>query len=429
MSVQSHICEFIDGRRIHAVELLAELISFQTGHDTDVFESEVQRCQFFLAERLRRLEMRVETSDSEGRYPVTVGCLRGMGTQSIALNGHIDVKPPGDVDAWDSDPWSATEKDGRLYGRGAADMKGGVAAALLAIEALRDSGFDRFGEVWLHLVSDEEIGGPSTKRLLERGPVPDAVIVPEPTGLAVTPTEAGMIFLRLEVEGVETHAGNRYALLYPGHAIAGVSAIEKALTIVAALQELEKAWASKKPHPRLPAGFTTIGPGIIEGGPGGGAGGRLKIPRQPPATISDYCSVEYCIWYAPNETYEEIVTQVERHIHHTSELDPWLTEHPPKLTWKVRDGFVPPVDTPLDDSVVAAVAAAVDFLGREVRYGGFTATADLAWYVERGVPGVLFGPGDIAQAHSPNEFVVTDDVLTAAKVLALAVCHSVPAAS
>jgi acetylornithine deacetylase/succinyl-diaminopimelate desuccinylase family protein len=421
VTVQQGLVTFVRSQREELLRLLSDLVAFRTGQDTSDFESELLRCQHYVREQIGALGGEVELFLSKDGYPVTVGRVAGSGSGgSIALNGHIDVKPPGDRRTWESDPWRADRRAGRIYGRGTADMKGGVAAALFALRALSASGAELDADVVFHVVGDEEVGGFSTREILDSFPLPDAVIVPEPTGLQLTPVEGGMMFLRIEVSGLETHAGNRYTVLQPGHEPKGASAIEKALLVVAGLQELEREWGERDPHPLLPRGFSTLHPGTIVGGPGGGADGRLTTPWQPPATFSDYCSIEYCIWFTPNESYEQLRGEVEDCVAAVSEGDHWLAHHRPRLTWEIRDGYVPAVQTSVDDPVVEALAKGLSEIGRLPVFGGFTATADLAWYADRDVPGILFGPGDITEAHSPNEFVQVDQLVDGAAVLAVA---------
>jgi acetylornithine deacetylase len=412
---------FVESRRDELLHLLSDLVAFRTGQDTPTFDTEIVRCQQYVAARIEELNGEVELRQSSRGYPLVVGRLPGSSNNlTVALNGHLDVKPPGERRTWTSDPWQVEIRSGRVYGRGTADMKGGVAAALFALRALRELEVNLGVDVVLHVVGDEEVGGFSTREILDEGSLPDAVIVPEPTSLQLTAVEGGMIFLRVEVTGLETHAGNRYTVLQPGHEAKGASAIEKTFLIVAALQELEREWGRREPHSLLPAGFSTLHPGTIEGGPGGGTAGRLLTPHQPPATFSDYCSVEYCIWFTPNESYDQIRDEVEKCVAEASVDDPWLSTHRPRLTWKIRDGYVPAVETSLDNPVVTALANGLRALELSPRYGGFTATADLAWYVDRGVPGLLFGPGNITEAHAPNEFVEVQQLLDATSVLALA---------
>lgn len=412
------------GGRDELLEMVRELVAFRTDSQTEDnpdFEPEARRCQAYLVAELERLGLEVETWDTDGRYPVTAARLPGRGGgRSVALNGHVDVVPPGDAAAWTSDPWIATERDGRLYGRGTADMKAGVAAMVAAVRALRECDVELAGDVWLHLVSDEEVVGWSTRRLIERLPRVDAVIDAEPTELALMPVEGGLIHVRVEVDGIEAHAGNRYTLLHPGEPARGVSAIDKLLKIVAALQELERQWAKKPPHPMLPPGFATIMPGIMVGGPGGGANGRLNLMSNA-GTVPNYASVEYNVWYLPSETFEDVRAEFEHHVHHASELDPWLAEHPPRITWKLNDIFFPPADTPVDHPLIRGLGEALEVLRRPAPVIGFNAASELAWYAEQGIPGTLFGPGAIAQAHGRDEFVPVEDVVTAASAIALAI--------
>ena len=414
------VAAYIDEHRIALCDLLGELVACRTdsqSEDNPEFPDEARRCHELVRTELSRYMAKVEEWDEDGIYPVTAALLPGSDGPSLALNGHLDVVPVGASADWFSDPWQLTERDGKLYGRGTADMKGGVAAALFALRAIGACSATSPGDVWVHLVSDEEVVGQSTRRLLNRIPRPDAVIDMEPSELAIMPTEGGLIHLRAEVAGVETHAGNRHTLLYPGSRAAGVSAVEKLLRLVVGLQDLERSWAKKPQHPLLPAGFNTILPALIVGGPGGGRAGRLNLYSNA-GTVSNYASVEYNLWYLPDETFEQVRDEVEQYIHHVCQLDPWLREHPPTLTWKLNGIFFPPVDTAIDHPLLARLADGLGTVGREAPVRGFGAASELAWYAEHDVPGVLFGPGSVAQAHSPQEHVPVDELLDAAKVLA-----------
>jgi acetylornithine deacetylase len=137
--------------------------------------------------------------------------------------------------------------------------------------------------------------------------------------------------------------------------------------------------------------------------------------------VPNYASVEYNIWYLPGEAFDQIRDEVERYVHHVCQLDPWLTERPPTLTWKLNGIFFPPVDTPLDHPLIGMVSRGLQATGNEPVVKGFNAASELAWYAELGVPGVLFGPGSVAQAHSPQEFVPAVQLFDAAKAIAHAV--------
>jgi acetylornithine deacetylase/succinyl-diaminopimelate desuccinylase family protein len=421
---RQRILSAVDARSTELIEFTKQLIAFRTdsqSEDNPQFAPEAARCQDLITDRLTSMDMEVERWAEPPFYPVVAGVRRGEGSgKSMAINGHIDVVPVGDQSAWMHDPWGGEVADGRLWGRGACDMKGGVAAGIFAAQALVDAGVELAGDLWLHVVADEEVVGMSTRRLIERLPQVDAVIDAEPTDLKIMPVEGGLIHFRIEVEGRESHAGNRYMSVHAGgHGDrAGINAIEKAIKLVTALQDLERQWGNLRGHPMLPPGFNTILPGIMIGGPGGGQNGQLNLIANP-GTSPNYCSVEFNVWYLPNETFDEIRDEIETFVHDVCQTDPWLREHPPVFTWKLRNIFFPPVDTPPDHPFIKALEGQLRELEIEPVIEAFTAASELAWYAEQGIDGTIFGPGRIAQAHSPDEYVEVDQLINACKAMAL----------
>ena len=423
-AVSAAITGAIDANVDRLVALTQALVNCrsdsQSLHNPE-FETEANRCQDIVAAWLDDLGFTVERWQQPPRYPVVAARLPGSGNgRSLAFNGHVDVVPGGDRKAWSHDPWAGEVADGKVWGRGSADMKGGVASALFAAWALREAGLSLAGDLWLHIDADEEVVGRSLRELLNRMPLVDAALVAEPTDLAVLPTEGGLVHLRIEVEGRESHAGNRYRSIHAGgHGeSAGINAIEKGMRIAAALQDLERQWANLRNHPLLPPGFNSIMPGMIAGGPGGGEDGQLRTISNP-GTSPDYCSLEYNIWFLPGETLTGIRDEIEGYVNDVCRLDPWLRDHPPRFTWQLRDIYFPPAETPVDHPFVGAVSGGLEIVGAPVRIEAFQAASELAWYAERGIPGVIFGPGRIAQGHGPNEYVEVDQLVAASKVMAL----------
>jgi acetylornithine deacetylase len=404
--------------------LASALIACRTdsqSEDNPEFLHEAQRCQDIIAAWLQDLGASVQRWQEPPRYPVVAGLLPGSGAgRSLAFNGHVDVVPVGDESAWSHPPWGGEPDSGRLWGRGAADMKGGTACALVAMRALRNAEIDLAGDLWAHVVADEEVVGQSTRNLLRRLPAVDAVLVAEPTDLAIMPVEGGLVHFRIEIDGRESHAGNRYMSVHAGGlgSRAGVNAIEKTLRIVTALQDLERQWGNLRQHPMLPAGFNTIMPGIIAGGPGGGSDGKINVVSNP-GTSPNYCSVEYNLWFLPGESFEAIRGEVESFVQTVCLLDPWLHEHPPRFTWKLRDIYFPPAETAPDHPFIQNLSDAIATTGRAPRIEAFTAASELAWYAEVGIPGAIFGPGRIAQAHGPDEYVDVDQLRIACSSMAL----------
>jgi acetylornithine deacetylase len=410
----------LSGELVGFVRQLVACRSDSQSEDNAEFQDEATRCLDLISAKLVGLGLEVERWVEPPRYPALAARLPGTGGgKSLAFNGHIDVVPVGDDSAWTHPAWGGEVEDGKLWGRGACDMKSGVAAAVLAVQALVESDTRLKGDLWLHFVADEEVVGWSTRRLAARLPKVDAVIVAEPTELQIQPVEGGLVHMRIEVDGRESHAGNRYKSIHAGGLgnEGGINAIEKGLLIAQALQRLERDWAIYRSHPLLPPGFGSIMPGMIVGGPGGGSDGKLNLISNP-GTSPNYCAIEYNIWYLPNETFEEIRDEIEGFVGAVCQTDPWLQEHPPRFAWKTRNVFFPPVDTPADHPIVSTVGASLDAVGRAVEIVGFNAASELAWYAEQEIPGVIFGPGSIAQAHSTDEFVELDQLQDASRVMA-----------
>lgn len=408
--------------------LLRELIAFRTesqAKEAEHFPEEARRCIAYVGDFLRMLGFEVEGWDvgpsaTFDAHPLIVARLPGSGGgRSLAFNAHVDVVPVGDSSAWSHDPFGGAVVDGRLYGRGATDMKGGLAAAMWATKVALDQGLHPRGDIVFHVVSDEEVVGNGTREIVERTPASDVTVSLEPTELRLCAAEGGLVHFRIEVEGVEAHASTRHLSVHAGgKGAGGVNAIEKTIKVILALQELERQWANTKSHPILPPGFDTLSPAIIVGGPGGGSDGRLNLFSNA-GTAPNYCSVEYNMWYYPDETLEDVQAEVEAVVSAVCSTDPWLRDHPPALTWKLGQIFFPPLDVPLDHPAVRTLGHCLDTVGLDAEPKGFGAATDLAWYGEKGLPGIICGPGRLAQCHVADEFLETEQLALAASVYAL----------
>jgi acetylornithine deacetylase/succinyl-diaminopimelate desuccinylase family protein len=405
--------------------LLRDLIAFRTesqAKEATHFPEEARRCIAYVGDFLTPLGFALEGWDvgpsaTFPAHPVIVARRRGKGGgRSIAFNAHVDVVPVGDRSAWPEDPFGGAVVDGRLYGRGATDMKGGLAAAMWAVKTALEKGLEPRGDILFHVVSDEEVVGNGTREIVSRTEPADVTISLEPTELHLCAAEGGLVHFRVEVEGVEAHASTRYLSVHAGgrHA-GGVNAIEKLVKLIVALQELERQWAIEKSHPILPAGYNTLSPGIVVGGPGGGSDGRLNLFSNA-GTAPNYASVEYNLWWYPDEDYEAVKADVERVVDAVSGTDPWLRAHPPKLTWKLGSIYFPPLDVPLDHPAVTLLAECLQGVGLDPTPQGFGAATDLAWYGEKGLPGIICGPGSLAQCHVAGEYLETRQLLLACQV-------------
>lgn len=352
--------------------------------------------------------------------PNLVGTIQGTGGgRSLTINGHIDVVPAGDANDWNFPPYGGELHDGKIYGRGSLDMKGGVGSMLFAALILKRLGIRLKGDVFLETVIDEEAGGEGTRSTIERGYRPDFALVVEPTGnLAIQPVEGGLEWLRVTVTGVSGHSAYRYKSVHAGGQGTAVSAFDKALKLINGVADLERMWANRKVHPLLPKGITTINVGAIAAGSGGGQDGMPKVMTSVSA-LPDYCAFDLSMKYLPSESTKEVRAEFETFIHHLCQADDWLREHPPTIEWGLHGVSFPPTDTSPDHPAIQALASCIDTIGIGSSIEGFPAVSDIAWFGEVGIPAALCGPGIGDGSHGLDEHIDAQSVVDAAKAIAL----------
>lgn len=331
-----------------------------------------------------------------------VATFRGGGAgPTLVLNGHMDTVAPGDEARWTHPPFAAEVVEGRLYGRGACDMKGPLVSILGALRAIRDAGLRLRGSVCVQSVIGEEDGGLGTFAALERGHRGEAVIVCEPTRLEVAPAQAGVTLFRVTVRGRSAHAAVREE---------GVSAFARFLPISESLLALEEKRNRTLRHP-LYEGFALPWPlniGILRAG-------------DWPSVVPESLTAEGRIGVAIGERIADARRQFEEAVGEAAARDPWLSQHRPTVEWigGTWEGVETPRDHPLVRTLAEAVGAAT---GRPAAVRGVTYGSDLRLFSnDFGVPGVLFGPGDIRLAHFTDESVPIAEVETAALALALTI--------
>jgi acetylornithine deacetylase/succinyl-diaminopimelate desuccinylase-like protein len=330
------------------------------------------------------------------------------------------VAPFRPCDWLSGDPWRPLRRAGRLHGLGATDMKGGLVAAALAFRAIEAAGLRLKGEFQLHAVVGEETMSHEfgTSAVIEAGFGGDAAIVVEPTSsprpLSVNPISGGNFNLQIDVKGHGTHAGNRAATIRAGGAgdAAGVNAVEKAILVIQALQRLEQEWGITKQHPAFPPGLFSLVPGVFHGDAG--------VPSV--GYMAESATVGYLVWYHPDEAPEAVRAEIERFVHHASHLDTWLRAHPPVFRWESNwPAFETPADHPLVRALVAARAEVLGPLPEGLPdTGAFAAVCDASFLAAKGIPSVVFGPGDLREAHAIDESVEIEEIRSAARVIARA---------
>jgi len=317
----------------------------------------------------------------------------------LILNGHVDVVPVGDRQAWQASPWSAHIQAGRLYGRGACDMKAGVAVGISAAAALKRSGLPLRGRLIVQSVVGEEDGGIGTFAMAERGYRADAAFVLEPTRLRIVPAQAGALSFRLRIRGQSAHASVRYQ---------GISAIEKFELVEARLRQLERA-LNEEPHP-LFRHYPIAYPLSI---------GRVRAGSWS-STVPDELECEGRVGVPVGMASGQVRAQFADAIADVAQRDAWLSEHPPQFEWTGGQFDAVEVDPGLPAFMALKAAHAEEF-GVEPEPDGAPYGSDMRLLVhEAETPAILYGPGDIKQAHSTDEWIAVDEIVRAARVVTAA---------
>ena len=334
------------------------------------------------------------------RLPIVLGRLGRPGGARIVLVGHVDVVPVGDPATWTHDPWAAEREGDRVYGRGAVDMKGGVAAILGAVRAIAGAGLeDRLGgEILIASVPSEEDGGQGMLAAIRAGVTGDKAVITEPTGLDVVIAHAGAITFRLTVPGRAAHASVRRE---------GVSALNNLQTLARALQEDETERNAAETDPLM----------TVHGLPyatiiGKVAGGDWA------STVIDRVVAEGRYGVKLGQSWRDAEADLRRCIEAACATDPFLREHP--ATVELTGGRFSSARIPADHPLPVGLASvAAPILGREIALHGEPYGADMRLLVnEGGTPTVIFGPGDKRVAHSADEWVSVGEVVACARTLA-----------
>jgi succinyl-diaminopimelate desuccinylase len=373
----------LDGRLSQRV--LAELVETPSVNP-GVFEADVARVIGRWLEPVAEVHY-VETFP--GR-PSVAAVLSGTGGgRRLVLNGHMDTVPV-DGTGWMSDPFTAEVRDGFLYGRGACDMKGGLAAQITVAHALAREKARLRGDLILHFAAGEECGEPGTLSLCEAGFVGDAGIVTEPTELQVSVATRGLAVVHIRIQGRSIHASK---------AQLGVNPVRWAPAVLAAMEDYEADVATRD-HSLLGHGSCT--PTVVRAG--------VKENAVP-----DYCDISFDRRLIPGETVEgeleDVRSRLEavRRAHPGFEYELWAAPYP-----------FAPAEVPSDSQLALDVQRVTgEVLGKPPRIIGTAYSSDVRNLVnDAGMEAITFGPGNVAECHCVNERVRLDQVRDAARVLA-----------
>jgi len=319
--------------------------------------------------------------------------------RSLILNGHVDVVPATPEHHWTQDPWGGEVMHGRMYGRGAADMKGGVAAMIYAVRALREAGIQLAGDVMLETVIEEECTGNGTLAARARGYEADVAIIPEPLGQTALEAQVGVMWARVTVRGKGAHAER---------ASESVNAILKAYPLLAAVKELEdsaNAPGDRTPHFAGNPHPLNYNVGIIRGG-------------DWTSSVPEECTFEVRISAYPGEGLEEVEARFKEHLFAAAGDDPWLAENPPEIGFYAfrAEGCAVSQDEPIFASLQRCHRHVTE---NDLEFFSFTGTTDIRFFnLYRDTPATCYGPVG-ANLHAPDEWVDLESVKKVTKVLAL----------
>ncbi len=329
------------------------------------------------------------------------------GGRSLILNGHIDVVPAGPRALWTYHPYGAEIVEGRIYGRGTADMKGGVAAMIIAVQAIEQAGIRLQGDVIVESVVNEELGGYNgTLACCLRGYAADAAIVTEGTLCQIQPAHKGGAALRLHVPGQSAHSSFWWR---------GVSALDKAILLKNVLAEFQRDRAAEtrdSPYFSDPVLFPLA---ALADTVWALSAGNPEIMSPPEEAVLDF-------WVdaLPGEDLDEIVARLQVRLEEAATNDPFLRDHRPRLDRQALMRPFYPTSLPLDHPIVSALSASYRAV-MDMKPGvyGMAAVCDaMIFNLYSSTPAVIFGPGTFAVAHAPDEYIEIAELLRAARILA-----------
>jgi acetylornithine deacetylase len=411
MNPKSKIREAVENAREEMLELLQTLVRVPS------LAGNEKPCQEIVAEKMRALGLEIDmwepqddelqahpafvpTGMSYKERPNVVGICRGNGGgRSLVLNGHVDVVPTGPEETWSRSPWAADYEDGKVYGRGAADMKGGLVSALFAVQALHSAGIELKGDVIVESVVDEEMGGNGTLACILRGYKGDGCIFTEPSGLyGIGIANRGAQYFRITVPGQEGGTEYKHDLINP---------IAKAMEVFQAVEAYSIMRESSVSHPLYDPIYNTKVPlGICKISAG-----------EWPSTVASQCVMEGTIECLPGEDIHEVKEAFKTYLMEWAAKDAWLNEHPLEIEW-FGLWFEPSeigTDNPFLLTLTDVVEDVTDVRPIAAGAGGCDLRLPIKY---AGTPAVLFGPAG-GMVHGTDEYVEFEQVVTCAEILAM----------
>ena len=400
MDTEKRLLEELE--KIDIAQLTSEMIKIQSYSFMEQQEREIAHYidDYFKAQGIESEAIEIE----EGRYNV-VAKLPGKNSgkaRSLMLSGHMDTVPAYDFE----DAFSGRIEDGKVFGRGACDMKGPLASMMAAMTAIKRAGIELDGDLYFTGVADEEELGKGVKYLIKHGPHTDGAIIGEPGEMIIQLGHKGLEWIEVQIEGKKVHGGD-----YKNE----INAIQMASRFVSRICDEYVPILESREHPIL--GVPTINVGTIKGG-------------DQPSTVPGECVMKLDRRCVPEETIEQVYAELE-------EIAAKLHEEDPRFKATIRDVFegsndMPhlPFATSPTDPLVASTKAAM-CTESEVRHGEkldenqiplsvFPAWTDAGFMSsETDMTCIVLGPGQLGVAHSIHEFVDIEQLDKAAFVYAV----------
>jgi len=372
-----------------AANLLGDLISINSVNPLqDTLVKGEKEIAFYIRDYLKNIGIRSILQPALDQRPNVVGILEGKKKgRNFVLEAHMDTVK---VDNMTIDPFLPKIEEGKMFGRGACDDKGSLAAMLLAMKLLREKNISLKGDVYLAAVVDEEHKYRGVSHLLNQGFAFDAGVVGEPTNLDILIAHKGCIRWRIITRGISVHSSQPEK---------GKNAIYFMSEVIDALKKRLVPLCRKKSHPLV--GSPTLSVNVIQGG--------TQVN-----TIPDRCFIEMDRRTIPGESDQDVLGEIDKFLDE-------LREENTLLEGEREDPFLtsPPMEINKDEKVVQALSDCVRYnTGIEPKIRGGQFDSDAGKFVARGIPTPVFGPGNIAQAHSEDEWVEIKEVVKAAEIIA-----------
>lgn len=422
------ICQWVDEHQQSMLDFCMQYMRFQSVTQNEL---EVQKWLLKRFEEINFDKVDFWAVDKDQKRPNLVGVKRGRsGKAALIINGHSDVVPVEEFERqqWKSDPWNPEIRDGKIWGRGANDMKGPNTAALFAVKAVIESGLNLADDLILEFVSTEEameheIG---TTAAIDRGYRSSFAIVVEPTNCEIHPVTTGSFSWELNIKGKPVHTCLKNQVIYPqrceilvGEQV-GVDAFTKALKVLRAWEHLEREWNLRWRHPILGGG----------GHPRGDMQGvgcftitaTLINAGDYFAAVPGWAQIKGNTYYPPWLKVEQILQEMQNAVNSVAAYDDWLKKNPPQL--EILYHWPPSEIDPDHEGCKVLAKSYKEVTGEEAVFSGFRAVCDTTFLCQKGIPAVIFGPGDLSMgAHGPNEHVPIDQLLTACKTIAVTILN------